>query len=202
MFYNSCFMTIVMPPRPKLTKSKIIEAVLKIIEENGSTQISARNISDELKCSTAPIYTLYSSMKEIERDALIRSQEMLIESMKVSYTDREFLNMGTGIVIFARDHSNLYKFLYHEGLNFKSEHKQLTLMFEEIMISDPRFTDMPKDLRDELLHTMWTYTHGLASFSTERIIQNLSNDLIIQELERVGWIVIGYYMKEWKEGIE
>jgi AcrR family transcriptional regulator len=191
-----------MPPRPKLTKGEIVDAVIKIIEENGSTQISARNIADELKCSTAPVYTMYSSMEEIQRDALIRSHEMLIESMKVPYTDREFLNMGIGIVVFARDHPNLYMFLYHEGSHFKSEQKNLSEIFKEIMITDSRFTDMPESLRDELLHTMWTYTHGLASFGTEEMIQDFSNEAIINELGRVGMIVISYYMKLWNKGVE
>ncbi len=48
-----------MPPKPKITKEMIIETGFAIAKREGAGKITARSISEQLKCSTQPIYVVF-----------------------------------------------------------------------------------------------------------------------------------------------
>ena len=60
-----------MPPKVKITKAMILNAVLKITQETGFESVNARSIANRLQCSTRPMFTCYENMEELKKDYTI-----------------------------------------------------------------------------------------------------------------------------------
>lgn len=59
-----------MSPKVKITKSMILNAVLKITQETRFESVNARSIANRLQCSTRPMFTCYENMEELKKDFL------------------------------------------------------------------------------------------------------------------------------------
>lgn len=55
-----------MPPKLKIKKEDIIIAAADVIRESGASGLNARAVAKKLGCSTQPVFSNFSSMKELE----------------------------------------------------------------------------------------------------------------------------------------
>ena len=65
-----------MPPKVKYSKEQIVEAAFSMVRKYGEGILSARNIAAELGCSTAPIFTAFSSIEELRAAVFERAYEL------------------------------------------------------------------------------------------------------------------------------
>jgi len=179
-----------MPPKTRYTKDKIVDGAIDLVEEAGIRNLSARGVAKRLNMSLAPIYSSFDSMEQLTKEVLKRSKAMLLSYTREQYSDRVFLNIGTGIVLFARDHPNLYKAIFIEGNHYKDIFKEFMSEIGMLMQKDARFTDMAETDRNALLEKMWTYTHGLASLTFAGLNDRASQNEITANLLDVGTVVI------------
>jgi AcrR family transcriptional regulator len=56
-----------MPPKVKINGRIILDAAFSIVKNDGIEKLSARAISERLKCSTQPTFYHFSSIEEIKR---------------------------------------------------------------------------------------------------------------------------------------
>ena len=103
-----------MPPKIKFTKEDVIQAGFELVEQDCLECLTARNVGKKLGSSTAPVYSHFKSLTELEQNVVARARDLLLDYASRHYTDRVFLNMGTGIAIFAREHPKLYHALFLE----------------------------------------------------------------------------------------
>ena len=101
-----------MPPKVQFTREDVIQAAFDFVREQGIKKLSARKVAQMLKSSTAPVYSHFKSMKELEMEVLRKAKDLLLQYTRSSYTDRVFLNMGTGYAVFAREHSELFRAIF------------------------------------------------------------------------------------------
>ena len=59
-----------MPPRKRIFREDILKAAVHLVQQEGASALSVRNIAKELNCSTQPIYSQFESMETL-RDALM-----------------------------------------------------------------------------------------------------------------------------------
>ncbi len=179
-----------MPPSEKVSAAEIVDGAVKVIDGEGIEALTARRVAAELKVSTAPVYRNFESMEELAAAAMKRAREQLLRYTLATYTDRPFLNMGTGIAMFAREHPRLYQALFLETDRFEEVVTGFVDTLTENMKLDARFTNLDRKRRTQLLHIMWTYTHGLASLIAVGLAKETSKEAIIRSLEIVGTAVI------------
>ncbi len=179
-----------MPPKEKFTREEVIRAAYEIVEDEGLAAISARKVAQKLHSSVAPIYSQFDSIEELKHQALTEAKELLIEHTRKQFTDRLFLNMGAGIVIFARENKRLYRALFLENLEYKRIVDEFIHACSLEMSNDIRFKAVPQEVRDVLLTKMWIFTHGLASLTCVGLLDDDSDEYIIKTLENVGATVI------------
>ncbi len=179
-----------MPPSEKVSRTAIVEAGVAVIEAEGLTALTARRVARELKLSTAPVYGKFASMDQLARAAMERVRDLLVSYTQRTYTERPFLNMGTGVAMFAKEHPRLYRALFLESDEFEPIVVGFLEQLTEDMKRDPRFTQLPRKPRAELLDRMWTYTHGLASMIAVGLARQSSKASIIRSLLAVGGAVI------------
>lgn len=179
-----------MPPSEKVSSADIVHAAVKVVEKEGIEALTARRVAAELKVSTAPVYRNFDSMEELGAAAMKEARDMLLGYTTGKYTERVFLNIGTGIALFAREHPRLYQALFLETARFEEVVTGFLDRVSEIMKSDPRFTKLERKRRAHLLQVMWTYTHGLASLLAVGLAKETSQEAIIRSLDAVGTAVI------------
>jgi hypothetical protein len=133
-------------------------------------------------------------MNQLAFEVVKRIQRLLLEYTTRPYTDRVFLNMGTGIAVFACEHARLYRVLLLEGNDYRDVVREFLDILEKELTKDERFTSLSKDERHTLLQKMWTFTHGLASLICVGLIKDCSQKSIIDTLLDMGTDVIGSTM--------
>ena len=185
-----------MAPKQSITKEEIIEAAFAIVRQKGMSSLTARNIAKKLGISTRPVYSHFSSMKDLQKEAMSKARELMLAYVAKPYTNCAFLNMGTGAAFFARDHKALYKLLFMENKDFKDLVKEFHFDLRRQMKKDERFTRMTQKQRDDLLNKMWIFTHGLASFICVGLMEEDSDLFIIETMNKVGSAVGNAAVKE------
>lgn len=188
-----------MPPKVKFTRDDVIEAAFEVVEESGLRNLTARRVAGKLGSSTAPVYKHFTAMDQLALELIKRTQRLLLEYTTIPYTDRVFLNMGTGVAMFACEHSRLYRVLLLEGNEYRDVVNEFLEILEEEMTKDKRFSCLSREERHTLLHKMWTFTHGLASLICVGIIKDCSQEFIINTLDQMGTDVIGATMSKHKK---
>ena len=161
------------------------------MENKGLQGLTARSIAGRLGSSTAPVYKHFTTMDDLAFEVIRETQKALLEYTSRPYTDRVFLNMGTGIAMFACDHRRLYRALLLEGPNYRDVVSEFLAILETEMNKDPRFTSLSTAEIHVLLHKMWTFTHGLASLICVGLIKDCNQEYIVKTLMDVGADVIG-----------
>ena len=65
-----------MPPRKRIFREDILKAAVHLVQQEGASALSVRNIAKELNCSTQPIYSQFESMETLRDElmAYIREQ--------------------------------------------------------------------------------------------------------------------------------
>ena len=180
-----------MPPRTKYSRDEVIKAAVSVVEENGLQSLTARSVAVSLGSSTAPVYHHFATMDDLALAVNRKTQSTLLEYTSRPYTDRVFLNMGTGVAMFACEHRRLYRALMLEGDSYSDVVHEFVEILESEMTKDSRFASLSASERRVLLRKMWTFTHGLASLICVGLIKDCNQEYIIKTLVDVGSDVIG-----------
>lgn len=180
-----------MPPKVRYTRHEVVGAARAVVEDGGLGALTARSVARQLGSSTAPVYKHFTTMEELALAVIRETQKTLLEYASRPYTDRVFLNMGTGVAMFACQHRRLYRTLMLEGDSYGDIVREILDTLESEMTRDRRFTSLSNSERHELLTKMWTFTHGLASLICVGLIKDCDQDYIVTTLSDIGADVIG-----------
>ena len=178
------------PPKVSITKDLVLKAAFEIVQENGLKNLTARRIAKKLNCSTAPVYSTFNNMAELEEEVMQKARDLLIEFARKEYSETPFLNMGFGFVLFSRENKNLYRELFLSGDRFVEILNELDGIMLEILMQDPQYNDLPADLIRVLLTKMWMFTHGMSSLICVGLLKDDSDEFIIELLMETGACVI------------
>jgi AcrR family transcriptional regulator len=171
-------------------KGTVLSAAVELVREKGWEKLTARAMADRLKASVAPVYSTFGSMEALEREVLGEAQRRLNEMTVVAYTDGPFLNIGVGMVVFAREESHLFNAL------FRTRHSHVDIVdgifasILERMKFDPMLRLLPDRSLERLLHYLGTYTLGLAASVAAGTIADSSTEAIVRHLKNAGNMTI------------
>ncbi len=182
-----------MPPKEQFDRKKIVDTAIEIVDAEGIFSISARKIAKELGCSTAPIYRIFRSMDKLESAVVDRIIEILIEYTWRDYTEHRLLNIGIGIISFARNHKAFYRTLFVDNDKYHP-------------IVDKYYSDLKEQMKkagisryfsDEelvtILEKLSTFTHGLATLICSGMIKEdeASHEELVEFLRETGADIMG-----------
>lgn len=172
-----------MPPRVTFTKEEIIGAAFELVRREGSPRLTARKIAAELKCSTQPIYRVFSTIEELETAVINRSMKSAVKTM-VEYMDSEghFLSIGLGYLHFAHTEPHLFHLLFMSGkkeFDPASPDSPLQPLFDKMRLDSflKEFDDA--ELRN-LFQDMFIYTHGLCTLRIASGPSGAKDDMTVQ----------------------
>lgn len=197
------------PRETTFDRAAVLGAAVELVRERGWEALTARAVADRLASSVAPVYSTFGSMEALQRAILEEARARLHESTTVAYTPDAFLNIGVGIVVFAREEGQLFAALFHTRHHHADIVDGVFASILERMKADPVLKQLPGRSLDRLLHYLGLYTLGLAASvvygrtadrSTETIValmRNAGNMTIFGELSGLAEIGGPDYEREW-----
>jgi AcrR family transcriptional regulator len=185
-----------MPPPKRYSKSKITAAAFGIAREQGWSTLSARSIAASLESSTMPIYSNMASMEEIEEAVRRQALDLLLEYQMKDYTDNPFLNLAVGYIVFAREESNLFRFLFIERSQPLTD-KNLSDLRSRIQGEAPDYLEqyfggISSGEMDDVSMKSWIFTHGLAVALGNGLVGPIGDDEIARMLGEAGGAFVAW----------
>ena len=180
-----------MPPKPKFTKEEIIAAALDLVSERGMEALTARELGAKLGSSARPIFTVFSSMEEVQeavRDAALKRFESYAE--KAMHYTPVFKQVGMQMILFAMEEPKLYQLVYMSenagATDFESIVNRLGDVAQLCVDVIQRDYGLEEKEARLLFEHVWIYTFGIGAlcatgmcrFSQDEIIQMLGQDFM------------------------
>ncbi len=171
-------------------KESVLTAAVDLVRAEGWNRLTARAVAERLNSSVAPVYSTFGSMETLEREILEEARRRLHERTSVPYTDNAFLNIGVGVVVFAREEGHLFRALFHTRHNHPEIVAKVDASILERMKADPALRRLPDPALERLLHYLGTYTFGLAALIVYGHQEDPSTENIIRLLKNAGNMMI------------
>lgn len=159
-----------MAPIRRHTKKSILEGSFNFVREKGYEKITARRIANYIKASTAPIYSNFKSMEELE----LLLEDMAVDKLKESLmeiVDNEksyFLDVPLKYIEFAFDERNLFNQISKSKKSITTVKENLKEEIYIKLVQHVKKLDFAKDLTEEQLQEImirtWLQSHGIATF--------------------------------------
>ena len=148
-------------------KEFIIDKSLDFIKEKGIDNLSVRELSGYIGCSTQPLFRLYDNMDLFKKDLKKRLNTEYHEfSDKMINKNNYLLSMSYAYAMYAKKENSMFKALFLSELSdnkIKPSKNDIKLVANEYRISEER---AKATLRDVAI-----YTHGLA---TQLCLKNIN----------------------------
>ncbi|HNX24975.1 MAG TPA: TetR family transcriptional regulator [Spirochaetota bacterium] len=185
-----------MPPKAVFNRDDIISTAFEIVKKSGFRDFSTRKIADELRSSTAPVYSYFSSMDDLKEKVLERAENLMLEYTMRPYTKSVFLNMGTGLVLFAQENRELFRALLLESGETRSFLEKFIDALTNELYKDDLVSLLPAKERKEVMNRMAIFTHGFASLLCVGLIDEVSKNAAIKTMYNMGRDVIDIALKK------
>ncbi len=180
-----------MPKKIIFTREEVIEAAFELFKHEGMEGVSARKIAARLNSSTAPVYTCFSNIEEIKGILLEKSLKLLLTYTEQEYTPDIFLNIGVGMLEFAKEYRIIYRTLFIESNSYQHILDEFTAKNLLQMKKEKSLGILSEEDLKIILEKLTVYTHGMASFICAGMIEDTSREYLIKTLEDVGTDIIG-----------
>lgn len=178
------------PKKATFDRQTVLAAAFGIVKEGGLSALTARSVAARLEASVAPVYKVFGSMDELTRGVLEQALLRLDEHCARPYSDMPFLNIGVGMVVFARDESGLFQALFlsrHPAPDILRRFNESVL---ETMKKDPLLRLLSDASLVRLLDQIWLYTLGLAAAVVYGQISDTRTEAIALDLKRMGNVLM------------
>lgn len=154
-----------MPAIKKVKKEDIIYACVGIIKNEGMESLNARRVAKELKCSTQPIYYIYSNIEEMKNDALKEISNIFYDRMFENNYDRPvYKDIGKNYIKFASEEPILFNLLFNGEINDTvTNFMNLTGPAEKIGKTISMQTGLSDEDAIDFHIKIWLYANGIAN---------------------------------------
>lgn len=163
-----------MPPKAKFTRKELIEAALEIVRNEGFPALTARALGRKLGSSARPIFTVFESMEEVQRNVIGAAKAIYMEYIKRGLCGTPaFKGVGTQYILFSINEPKLFQLLFmKENENVPELSAVLPLIdesYEEILSSVMDGYGLSTETAEKLYRHLWIYTHGIAALCATKM---------------------------------
>jgi len=178
------------PKETTFTRDTVLQAALDVVRRRGWDGLTARGVAERLGASVAPVYSAFGSMETLLRETLKEIRRLLQEYTSQGYSESPFLNIGAGIVSFARDEPMLYQALFQIRHGFQDVVEGVNASILSWMKADAQLGLLSDASRERLYDNIGFYTMGLAAAVAAGRVADVSVDTIVRLLKNMGNIVM------------
>ena len=179
-----------MPKKTLFDRGAVLRAALDVIRSLGWDALTARAVAGRLGASVAPVYSAFGSMESLFREALKEIRGLLDKYTVGSYSEIPFLNIGAGMVLFARDEPMFFQALFQRRHRFQDLVREVDSSILSWMRSDASLGLLSDASLERLYDNVGFYTMGLAAAVAAGRLPDASADNIVRLLKNMGNIVM------------
>ncbi|MBQ4601117.1 MAG: TetR/AcrR family transcriptional regulator [Oscillospiraceae bacterium] len=163
-----------MPPKPKFTKEEIVAAALELVSEKGMEALTSRDLGARLGSSARPIFTVFSSMEEVQqavrKAALVRFEEF---AEKAVHYKPAFKQFGMQMILFARSEPKLYQLIWmsenREARSFDDVFPELGEVATVCVDVISRDYGLCYEEAMALFKQVWIFTFGIGAMCAAKV---------------------------------
>ena len=178
------------PKKTIFTRGAVLQAALDVVRQHGWGALAARSVAERLGASVAPVYSAFGSMESLLRETLKETRRLLQEYTSRASSELPFLNIGAGVVSFARDEPLLYQALFQVRHRFQDVVEGVNASILSWMKSNVQLGLLTDAARERLYDNIGFYTMGLAAAVAAGRVADVSTDNIVRLLKNMGNIVM------------
>lgn len=162
-----------MARKKTIMKSSILDTAYQVVRTEGFTGFTARNIANEMNCSTQPIYLEFKNMDDLKKELLVRIEEHLVENVfNQDRTEKPILNAALNYLYFAKEEPVFFRALYLENsLNAKKIHDIAREVVIETFDEDKKTKDLDDEEKAKVFGLFWAGIHGAASMIAQGLLE-------------------------------
>lgn len=161
-----------MPPKVKFSKDKITSVAFNMVRKHGIDFLSARSLAAELGASTAPIFTAFQSIDEVQHAVILKAKELYASYINRALSgELPFKETGLEYIRFAADEPELFKLLFMSS----GENHSFTHYFPEgdenadtVLETVKNCYGMEEEKAKSLYNHLSVYVHGIAVLFAQR----------------------------------
>lgn len=157
-----------MPPKPKFTKNEIVATALEVVSQKGIDGLTAQSLGDALGSSARPIFTVFSTMKEVKEEVRIAAMKKF-ENFAPSLSQQMpiFKQIGMKMVLFGVQEPKLYQLLFMQENQMADTFEDMfdLLGREAQLCIDAIEKDygLSEEKAKQLFENVWIYTFGIGA---------------------------------------
>ena len=159
-----------MPKRPVTTRDEMIEGAFRLIRRKGLSALTARNLAEELGCSTQPIMYQFPNLKELRDLAYERA-----DRFHTDYITKEddLLEIGMRYIRFASEEKELFRFLFQSGHFDGNSITELThgSVTDSIIRAAAKDLKMSEEEVPDRFEVLFAMVHGYASLIANNALE-------------------------------
>jgi len=178
------------PKETTFTRETVLRAALEVVRRRGWDALTARSVAERLGASVAPVYSAFGSMDNLLRETLKEIRRLLEEYTSQTFSKIPFLNIGAGIVSFARDEPLLYQALFQTRHRFQDVVEGVNTSILSWMKTDAQLGLLTEASRERIYGNIGFYTMGLAAAVGAGRVADPSTENIVRLLKDMGNIVM------------
>jgi len=164
----------------------VLRASLEVVRKQGWDALTARSVAGRLGASVAPVYSAFGSMEKLSRETLIKIRDLLLDYTSRSYSELPFLNMGVGIVSFARDEPYFFQALFQKRHKFQNVVEEVNTSIQGWMKANAQLGLLSDAARQRLYDHIGFFTMGLAAAVAAGRVADVSKENIVRLLKNMG----------------
>ena len=162
-----------MPAVKKVTREKIVDAAVRVLQEDGYSAVNARSVAKKLGCSTQPIFSNYATMEQLQADLLAEAYRLYDRRIQTAMTSGQYppyKAAGMEYIRFAREEKELFRLLFmrdRTGEPPQEEDSQTMQIIRIIMEQGKMSEQAARRFHGE----MWIFVHGIATMMATGYLQ-------------------------------
>lgn len=150
-----------MPPRTRYTPDRILDAALALTRREGLGAVTARQVAGALGCSTAPVFTHFSTMELLHERLIERIIALFEQATEAAVHADPLMAAGLGMVRFAAEEPRLYEALFLTRHPWHHKWGPVRRRLASRMATHPRYAPLDERARFGLVGRSSIVVHGL-----------------------------------------
>ncbi len=174
-----------MPPKVKINEQMIVDAAFEIVRNDGIEKLTARTISEKLKCSTQPILYHFSTIEDIKKAVYNKVDQYHSEYIMPKGIGNKFplMELGLNYIKFGCEEKKLFQFLFqaNQFTGFRLDDLMESQELSEMVYMVSSSFNVNEQVAKEIFLALFISAHGCASL--------LANNAMEYEEERLEKIL-------------
>lgn len=180
-----------MPPKPKFSKQKIVNAAFDIAKDEGLDAITIRKVAHKLGSSIAPIYVNFDNVEELVQAVVTKTFDISKKMLAEQRSGEPFRDIGIASLRFAKEYSVLFRdLIMTDNPHMTYDDHDINALIEQ-MKKDATLSGFSDEELQHILLKLQIFQTGLSVMAANGLLpDNISDEQLIELLDSAAADVI------------